>query len=72
VKGFEWWVQGHTFRTDAKIIDTGAYDLVLGTDWLEQFSPMTCDWLAKWIEFKYHQIAGYAVFPANTTVVGSI
>jgi hypothetical protein len=55
VKGFEWWVQGHTFRTDAKIIDTGAYDLVLGTDWLEQFSPMTCDWLAKWIEFKYNQ-----------------
>jgi hypothetical protein len=26
---------------------------VLGMDWLERFSPMTCDWLAKWIEFSY-------------------
>jgi hypothetical protein len=54
VKGFEWWVQGHTFRMDAKIIDIGAYDLFLGMDWLEQFSPMTCDWMTKWIEFKYN------------------
>jgi hypothetical protein len=53
VKGFEWWVQGHTFNMDTKIIDMGAYDLVLGMDWLEQFSPMTCNWLDKWIEFQY-------------------
>jgi hypothetical protein len=55
VKWFEWWVQGHTFSMDAKIIDMGAYDLVLGMDWLEQFSPMTCNWLDKWIEFMYNQ-----------------
>jgi hypothetical protein len=35
VKGFEWWVQGHTFSMDTKIINMGAYDLVLGMDWLE-------------------------------------
>jgi hypothetical protein len=28
---------------DAKIIDMGAYNLVLDMDWLEQFSPMTCN-----------------------------
>jgi hypothetical protein len=32
----------------------GAYDLVLGMDWLKQFRPMVCDWLEKWIEFKHH------------------
>jgi hypothetical protein len=31
----------------------GAYDLVLGMDWLEKFRPMTCDWLERWIEFEY-------------------
>jgi hypothetical protein len=29
----------------------GAYDLVLGMDWLELHQPMVCDWLEKWIEF---------------------
>jgi predicted aspartyl protease len=53
VKNFELWVQGYTFQVDAKLIDIGAYDLVLGMDWMERFSPMTCDWLAKWIEFSY-------------------
>jgi hypothetical protein len=31
----------------------GAYDLVLGMDWLEHYRPMTCDWLEKWIEFQH-------------------
>jgi hypothetical protein len=53
VKNFEWWCQGNTFQVDAKIIDIGAYDLVLGIDWLEQFRPMMCDWLEKWIQFQY-------------------
>lgn len=54
VKAFEWWIQGNTFQMDAKIIDIGAYELVLGMDWLEMFSPMTCDWSAKWLEFTHH------------------
>lgn len=54
VNGLEWWIQGHTFTTNARVIELAAYDLILGMDWLEQFSPMTCDWLAKWIEFKHN------------------
>jgi hypothetical protein len=30
----------------------GAYDLVLGMDWLEMYRPMVCDWLEKWVEFQ--------------------
>jgi predicted aspartyl protease len=43
VKDFHWWIQGHTFKVDAKILDLAAYDLILGMDWLEQHRPMTCD-----------------------------
>jgi hypothetical protein len=39
---------------DANVLDMGAYDLVLGMDWLEQVRPMVCDWLHKWIEFTYN------------------
>jgi predicted aspartyl protease len=34
---FEWWIQGLTFKVNAKVIEMGAYDLVLGMDWLEKF-----------------------------------
>jgi hypothetical protein len=37
---------------NAKVVNIGAYDLVLGMDWPEQFQPMTCDWLEKWLEFR--------------------
>jgi hypothetical protein len=65
VKSFEWWIQGHTFHMDAKVLDMGAYDLVLGMDWLEQFSPMNCAWLEKWIEFNYNnqlKVARHSTF----------
>jgi hypothetical protein len=52
-KDFQWWIQGHTFKVDAKILDLVTYDLILGMDWLEQHRPMTCDWLLKWIDFYY-------------------
>jgi hypothetical protein len=42
-KGFEWWIQGHTFQMDAKKLEMGASDLVLGMDWLNQFGPKVCD-----------------------------
>jgi hypothetical protein len=53
VKNFEWWTQGLTFQVDAKIIDMGAYDLVLGMDWLERSRHMICDWLERWVQFEY-------------------
>lgn len=53
IKDLKWWIQGHTFSTDAKIIPLGAYDFILGMDWLEQHNPMTCDLQKKWLQFEY-------------------
>jgi hypothetical protein len=36
---------------NAKILAMGAYDLVLGMDWMEMHRPMICYWLEKWIDF---------------------
>jgi hypothetical protein len=47
VKGFSWWIQGHTFQQDVRILELAAYDLILGMDWLELYNPMTYDWLHK-------------------------
>lgn len=47
-----WGVQGHTFVTTFKIISLGSYDIILGMDWLQQFSPMQVHWQDKGLQFK--------------------
>jgi hypothetical protein len=51
VPALTWWIQGYTFSTSARILELGANDLILGMDWLEDHSPMQCDWLQKRISF---------------------
>lgn len=35
------------------MLPLSGYDIILGMDWLEQFSPMTVHWAQKWMAFKY-------------------
>lgn len=36
----EWSVQGFNFHSNLKFLPLDIYDLILGMDWLEAFSPM--------------------------------
>ncbi|XP_073360207.1 uncharacterized protein [Aegilops tauschii subsp. strangulata] len=51
VKSVQWWTQGNSSDTSMRILQLGAYDAVLGMDWLKCHSPMTCDWNEKTIQF---------------------
>jgi hypothetical protein len=53
VENLNWWIQGHSFVKDVYILPVSSYDMVLGMDWLESFSPMTCNWTQKWVSFCY-------------------
>jgi hypothetical protein len=46
-----WWIQGHTFQTDMRVIGLNVYDAILGYDWLKPRSPTNCHWANKTIEF---------------------
>ena len=35
----QWFIQGHTFSYDTRILPLKHYDMILGADWLEQHSP---------------------------------
>jgi hypothetical protein len=74
VQNFQWWIQGHTFEVDAKIIEMEAYDLVLGMDWLERFRPMVCDWLEKWIEFQHNNtiVRLRGILPSTSAVLQEV
>ncbi|RLM69686.1 uncharacterized protein C2845_PM17G07550 [Panicum miliaceum] len=45
------WINGHCFTVDLKILPLKCYDIILGIDWLEEFSPMEVHWKDKWMSF---------------------
>lgn len=51
VKAVAWKANGHTFRTDMRVLDLGPYDAILGFDWLSSHSPMQCNWEHKTLQF---------------------
>lgn len=44
-----WTMQGYSFAQDLRVLPLQAYDLVLGMDWLEKYSPMKVHWGNKWM-----------------------
>ena len=53
VSQLSWLVQGHTFVSDAKVLDLHCYDMIVGEDWLEACSPMWIHWTKKQMRFTY-------------------
>jgi hypothetical protein len=43
VPNFSLWIQGETFHTTMYVLPLGAYDAILGVDWLKQHGPITGD-----------------------------
>ena len=48
-----WFIQGHKFVSNAKVLPLKCYDLVLGEDWLEDCSPLLIDYKLKTMQFMY-------------------
>lgn len=46
-----WSIQGQQFTSTLKVLPLQSYDMILGMDWLEQYSPMDIDWQQKIIRF---------------------
>ncbi|WVZ83940.1 hypothetical protein U9M48_031034 [Paspalum notatum var. saurae] len=55
IPALECWCQGYTLKWDLRVLDMEAYDGILGFDWLQQHSPMICDWAAKTLQFQMDQ-----------------
>jgi hypothetical protein len=53
VTHLSWWIQGHNFASEAKVLPLGCYDLILGMDLLEQFSTMWVHWKRKKMRFNH-------------------
>lgn len=64
-----WSVQGFQFHSNLKLLPLGAFDLILGIDWLEAFSPMKVHWTEKWMSIPYgsKQILLQGVLPETNS-----
>lgn len=49
----KWTVQGYSFQSALKVLPLGSFDLIIGMDWLEPFSPMKIHWRNKWMAIPY-------------------
>lgn len=43
----EWSIQGYSFHSNFKILHLSSFDMIVGMDWLEAFSPMKIHWLQR-------------------------
>jgi len=48
-----WSMGGCQFTADLKILPLHHYDMIIGMDWLEVFSPMKVHWKFKWMAIPY-------------------
>lgn len=48
-----WSLGGCEFPSTLRILQFQNYDLIVGMDWLEQFSPMWVHWADKWLTITY-------------------
>lgn len=56
---------GYDFHSDLKLLSLSSYDMVLGLDWLERFSPMEVHWRQKWMVIPYNGATAvlYGIMP---------
>lgn len=47
VPSLQWWIQGQTFKSNAKVLNLRCYAMILGEDWLEAISPVWVDYKSK-------------------------
>jgi hypothetical protein len=36
----EWFLQGYSFQFNLRVLKLQSFDMIIGMDWLERFSPM--------------------------------
>jgi hypothetical protein len=49
----KWSIQWFSFTSDVKAMDMHNFDMIIGMDWLERFSPMKIHWAQKWLSIPY-------------------
>jgi len=47
VPSLQWWVEGHRFISEARVLALRCYDMIVGEDWLEAVSPVWVDYKTK-------------------------
>jgi hypothetical protein len=54
IMGCQFSLGPYSFQHDLRVLSLDSYDLILGMDWLELYSPMEVHWQDKWLSIPYN------------------
>lgn len=68
VSPLTWFLQGHTFSYNARVLPPKCYDVILGADWLEDHNPTWIHWKQKIMKFPHigKQIQLQGLLPSSS------
>jgi hypothetical protein len=71
VPNLTWWIHGEQFHTPMRVLPLGAYDAILGVDWLKKHGPVTGDWVNKTLQITNlgKRVTLQGVEPTESTTV---
>lgn len=55
----QWSMGQYQVQHDLKVLSLSTYDIILGMDWLQLFSPMKVDWRQQWLAIPYQGTTVY-------------
>lgn len=53
IPNLPWHNKNHTFMFDTRILSLQCYDMIIGADWIEAYSPMWFHWKNKIVKFNH-------------------
>lgn len=56
IPDIKWIIQGHSFHHDAIVLPLKGFDMILGSDWLEDHNPMWIHWRKKKLRIPHEGI----------------
>lgn len=68
----EWSMAGYSFQCDLRVLPLSSYDMIIGLDWLDMFSPMKVHWKQKWLSITYSGTHVVFFGEHSTMLVGSV
>jgi hypothetical protein len=67
----KWSVQGYVFQSDLRVLQLQSFDMLIGMEWMERYSPMKVHWSRKWMFIPYSgtHVTLQGMIPGYLTII---
>jgi hypothetical protein len=67
----KWSVQGYVFQSDLRVLQLQSFDMLIGMEWMERYSPMKVHWSQRWMSIPYSgtHVTLQGMIPGYLTII---